>query len=67
METPEFTVGVSPHKFLSWAKRLEFGESRAKAEKASVAGKHAAKRGKVRPRRGAGQPKVKLSGIRIGL
>ena len=62
------TEGVPPHILLSmFGAKIEGRKRESRAPRSSVAGKHAAKRGKVRPRRSAGQSKVKLSGIRIGL
>ena len=61
------TEGVPPHILLSMFGAKIEGQRESRAPRSSVAGKHAAKRGKVRPRRSAGQSKVKLSGIRIGL
>ena len=61
------TEGVPPHILLSiFGAKIE-AQWDSRAKRSSVAGEHAAKRGKVRPRRSAGQSKVKLSGIRIGL
>ena len=61
------TEGVPPHILLSiFGAKIE-EERDSRAERGGAAGKRAAKRGKVRPRRSAGQSKVKLSGIRIGL
>ena len=60
------TEGVPPHILLSLDKRWK---DREKAERsgASVVGSTLLSEARSRPRRGAGQPKVKLSGTRIGL
>ena len=49
LQTPDFTLGVSSHTLLFWAKKIQVRtvEREPKLSKASVAEKHAAKRGKV--------------------